>query len=627
MVRSIRVSFGILFALSLSVQFVSAGPQGELAKLFAELNALRTANYTGGLPRKNRDLAARIRSAMLPEFRAAKCGAVGEGTVIAFEGSPLPPLSSLSSNLSTLVRAFDHERQEVRDTAAYAVGLLGPSAKQAAPFVERHIVGLLDSKRPVKGGWYNDTLAKLICDELGASDFRTVIPDAMLPPVEPKSEFKRKAAILLATLYLDEDIEYPPGMMARAYSTYDDPLNDEATDAIHLLAQVLENPALSAQKHFEAAFVLRMVEPQMARPALSALLRHANTSDPDVRREVTEALLRQKHEAAIPGLTERIKTTSKYEWERQLCEYGVTAISAESTLLEVIRDERAWPSDVHAAVNVLGCIRSKNALSALIDLLKVPDWETQERIAKAFAEIGDQGQQIVAALEALARKHWSRRVRQAAVDTLVKFGLRPASEASKKEPNKVDDVDVVRVGGPPPSIYHGLPKCSPRGRFSIGGAAWFPIAWKSATLEPLPRRFPKLPIYGRGTRAFMAVDDGWLYGANLGHYGGLLRHVSTSGTVTDLEGGQDTPIAGFHRDGTRVLAFGFQILRGDSGGSLFEVRKNSDGKWESKRVVGLPSPPLRFAAGPGAELFLADELSTYGVIANDIVPLKCVTSP
>jgi HEAT repeat protein len=608
----------VIAALTLVVCGAPSAAPRDIATLVAELHALNTANYTGGLHRRNRALAEEIRAAMAVQFPAIACpstdpqvGIIGftpEADALKDTGKPIDP------NLAALLKAFDHQRQEVRDTAAYAIGLLGPAANAAAPALGKRF-----ATREGKGNWHNDAYGKVVCQNIIPADFRMVIPDALLPPQEPWQDFLRKSAVLIATLYLDPDIEYPPGMMGHAYSSA---MASYAADAVPLLAQILDSDKLSLQKQREAAEALSRLDPGVAKPALPAMLRRVNTTDQTTRDAITEALIRAQHPAAIPLLIERVERAYLgWAWRHALCSFGPAAISAEDALLALAQREGVWPWTQREAYRALGCVGSRKALPVLLAAIAVPDWQTQGSIAIALGQIPNPGDEAIAALEKLAR-HWSSRVRSAAENALVKHGRRPVPPKQADDAELVEAMDVDSFGGGTP-IDHGLPWCDERGKYSIDGHSWFRVKWNKRTQEPIPKGFPEeVGAIMRGTRAFLRVEDGWLYGADFGHYGGRFQHVSDAGKVSELDEPHHNATQGFVRHNDRILAFGYQLLKSGESGALFTVARLPDGVWKAKRIAALPSPADASAKGPNGELLFTDGANTYAWI-NDVVPLKC----
>ena len=249
--RGITVAILVCAAASFAFDVASAR-----TKALDELTALHSANYNGGLSRHDRDVAERIRATMAPRYTgtcAPPNPLAGElvGLPNDTDKKPLPSLAGVDADLVTLIEALDAPKQEVRDVAAYTIGLLGPSAKEARPALEKH----LDAKEP-HGGWYNFALGRVSCQGVVSPDFRKVLPASVLTPEAPWTEFRKRSTVLLPRLYLDKDYEYPPGMMSYAYSNYGFGFGGVPDEAVVLLAQILDNEQLSDRKHIEAAETL-----------------------------------------------------------------------------------------------------------------------------------------------------------------------------------------------------------------------------------------------------------------------------------------------------------------------------------------------------------------------------------
>lgn len=603
-------------------------PHAAAANLQSDIKLLLSVNtphYTGGLSRAKRALAVRIVEAMRPKFPAIKCGepnpASGElvGYMSDRKPSPRIALDQMDPDLAAIISAArDGQRQEVRDIAAFTIGLIGPSARATQPYLE----DLFGAKEPT-GGWYNDALEKVSCEGIIAADFQRSISKELLPPEEPWKGFLTQAAVLMAKLYLDEDLEYPPGMMGDAYGNY--AIADFAGPAVPFLAQILANVRLSEQKKAEAARAIYYIDSQLTEAARQPLEKLADHGGDDLRWWVTQALVKLHSEKAVPELIKHIGAYLYWDWANGLCAIGPKAISAEDRLIEVLQHSE-WASNQHAAARVLGCLHSAKSIPALLSALRATDWELSEWVAAALGNIEIADAKVIVALDALSRSHWSAIVRRTAAASLAHLSdsANPPpvlEEESAIKKNSDGSTTIVIKMGPAP-VDHGLPYCDPSGKYSIDGKTWFGVRWIEPSVKPLPRDYSIKEVDAYGTREFYRVGDGWLYGAYRGHYDGSFEHVSYSGAVTELGLG-DAAIMGFVRQGRKIFAYGYEVLSEGDGGSLFDVRSDAEGHWVAKRIAVLPSPPMARGVGPNGELLLTDEPNTYAVIDNQIVPLKC----
>jgi HEAT repeat protein len=593
-----------------------------LALLFARgeapldaLTALDTPNYIGGLTRQDRAMAARIHAAMAPRYTAVCNPARPEDGVLIGkmdDKTAVPPLASDDPDLAGLVRALDAPRQEVRDVAAYVIGLLGPSAKAALPTLEKRFGSDV-------GGWVNFAYGAVSCQSVAGADFRHTLPPSLLPPEHPWKDFLAKSARLMATLYLDPDIEYPPDMMGYAYQNYG--LSQSAP--VDLLARILGDGSLSLQKRREAAQALSGLPAENLEPARAALEQATVGSDADIRFYAIRPLVALHDAAAVAPVIETIGYHAWLGyWDEQLCHLGPVVIAAEDRLIDVATHSD-WPSVRRRATAALGCIKSAKALGVLVPMLDENDWALTLAVATAIGRIGVRDAQAEAVLDRLAARHWSSKVREAAARALGRLGARPVLPL----PPKIGpQIVVVSTGGPPPRIDHGLPWCNPKARYSLDGKRWFAVHWREPLYQPLPRGFhPKQPIVQTvGTQQFLQVPDGWLMGSMGFEDEGVLTHVARDGTIDNLGlGSGEATMTGFARVHGRILAFGIEIAAVGDGGVLFDITRGPDGAWHATRRLILPGFPAAHALSPRGELLLTDGVESYAVIGDTIVPLKC----
>lgn len=603
---------------------------------FDALFLLDTRHYTGGLTRADRALAEQIRALMAPRYTAT-CGRPDpmSGTLVStdIDGTRTVPPSSkgVDPDFQTLIRALDDPRQEVRDVAAYTIGLLGPGAKAAEP-----ILGKKFSSRE-RGGWYNSAYGRITCSAVVVPDLVRVVPSDLLPAAEPRQDYNVRVLTMLADLYLDPDVEYPPGILG-------DPDSAPSIDAVQLcllLAKILDDSTLSDRKRFEAAVVLGRAEPDAVRAVLPILYRAAASPSRGIRHYVGEALYRLRDPAAVPLLIEDIGGYDDWggEWDDRLCDFGPTAIAAEDRLID-IAVHSDWPTVVRRAVRTLGCIRSVKALPVLTEALRARDWPLNLVAARAIAAIGTRDPGTLAVLNRLAATHWSLKVRDAASATLEPasgaFSARDMVPAERSRgvassAMRQGRVEIITVGGLPGPFYHGLTQCASGSRYSIDGRRWFHVAWRRPAWNDAPPGFrPKIPLVQEdgdqkiGTQTFLRVRDGWLMGSSGFEFEGVLAHVGNDGAVQLLRGKIGGPtIFGIVRASATIYAFGLEFLRDDPAGSLFEIAQDGGGDWHATRILALPSPPRRYALAPSGELLLSDGPNEYAIVQGDVVPLKC----
>jgi hypothetical protein len=616
----------------------SVSPPGPA---FAALLTLGTPNYTGGLNRADRAVAEAIYDNMKVRYHA-KCGAPNNaaGELVGFtpghkDEKPVP-IDHVEPELAFLMRQLDNSSQEIRDVATYTIGMLGPDAKDAEPLLE----GRFGDHR-IKGGWYNIAYENVSCQRVVPADFRRTIPDNQLPPGDSRSDtvkdlaswraFLRASSLLIAKLYLDKDVEYPPGMLSYAFENY--AMADFSADAVPLLARILDDGNLSRQKRVDTAEALTRVKEQYVSAALPSLLRAADSNDPALHYYVGETLVRLHNPRAINLVIARIDEHNwGASWKRDLCGYGHAAVVAEDRLMETAQ-RSSWPSVVDNAVETLGCIQSRKSVPLLLSFLDSNDWKLVWLSAKALGDIGDPKAEVLAGLRRIAQTHWSKKVRDAAAasaDKLSGVTEKPAAQNAKS------GIETIVIGGEPAPNDHGLPWCDEHGRYSIDGQRWFDVKWIEPSLMPVPQGFPRKDILqGVGSQTFVPVQDGWLMGSDGFESEGVLVHVSRDGEMTFLDrdrdpgdGGPpawgDTTIKGIEKIGNSYFAFGYALLTvGNDVGILWKIARADNGEWSAKRLLVLPGAPYAYAIAPSGELLLSDGPNDYAVVRGAVVPLKC----
>ena len=304
--RSVGQSSLVVAVLVIAAHGCTTIPSPPATPLIAPMLNVQTERYTGGLTPTSAT-HGQVHAAMAPRYREVCPAPDPNGAVTIMlsddrtQTPRRPSLRWIDPDLASLIRALDDPRQEVRDVAAYTIGLLGPSAKAAEPFLRAKFAA-----RDIKGGWYGFARERVTCTRVFAADFRRAIPDDVLPPREPFGSFVEGSARVMAELYLDETLTFPPGLMTYAYGIYGIGPAARRAGVSLMLGQILENERLGRQRHLEAVEALIAIGFDDARPALPILIAKKNTPDKELRKLITDALLDAGSEEAFSGLIERI---------------------------------------------------------------------------------------------------------------------------------------------------------------------------------------------------------------------------------------------------------------------------------------------------------------------------------
>lgn len=250
----------------------------SVTELINLLYQLKSENYTGGLPIKNRELANKIRQSMISEFPTSHCDDPDpmKGVMLGniYNKDNLGSIDTgliKHKNIRHLVEALDYDSQETRDSSAYTLSLFGPSIRQVVPYIE-----VKRSNDDIKGNWYNHALSKIDCVNWVAADYERVLPDKLFQnkglEIHNNSKFLK-----VIQLYSQADIEYPPDMLSYIFGNYGfDKKNQELVKKLYFL---LINENLSDQKRIESALALqafKIQESTFPTDDLIPLLQHQN---------------------------------------------------------------------------------------------------------------------------------------------------------------------------------------------------------------------------------------------------------------------------------------------------------------------------------------------------------------
>jgi HEAT repeat protein len=218
--------------------------------------------------------------------------------------------------------------------------------------------------------------------------------------------------------------------------------------AIPVLAAVLneDRPGdwQAAQERCKAAEILGEMGPE-ARMAAPMLMTALNDPDPAVRKAIIVTLdkLGVPAEHMVPRLIALLPTSNRIDAIKSLGRYGGAAREAVPALVGLLKDPAA---DVRwNAAQALGLIgpEARQAVPDLIAALHDEDADVREHGAESLGQVGVASPEVVGALEA-ACKDPNPRVRRDAVRSLGQFGpaARPALAAVVAL--RKDDVERVR---------------------------------------------------------------------------------------------------------------------------------------------------------------------------------------
>lgn len=633
----IRTAVCLFFLACVACQGVDAS---EAELLVQQLAALPTREYVGGMDRKAQAIAGELRQAFAAgrELPDCEAPAPGAGLIIA-TGVGRPPAAAAIPTDPVLVglqALLAHADPVVRERARYAIGELGPAARELVPSLEGDEIE--------RTAWSSHALSRLSCEQFA-------MPSA--PPMEQSLSLPiaaRQQAGLDARLALAARCLAVPGLAwpDRFFqSWFDDTENASVApspasrDSIRALGGVVADATRPASLREDVIWVLLALR-EGAAPAVPSLL--PVTRDPGAKLSALAAgvvlggggtqgleaarFLLGPHEAAIVA------------WEEELCALGQHADAALIALVAARLQDEYW-SDAEAAAELLGCYAGPAARDALLGALTHPSWHVQLAAVKALAPYVGAGGRPRAALESMSVQHWSGLIRQAAEQAL----RPPAPSTSMPSRDSVDPGDdpeegeLVRIDF---SCFHRCttdhlnPPCSEDGQILDGrylspSLGRLDVEWQHARRHPRPADFPlQLAEDGRpdyGSNTFMQVDGGWLFATDRWHYDGEVGFVASDGIAHSLSAWGDDGIALLDTPHFGKVVLG-QSLFGVGRAGLLSTLRRERGKWRLRPRLTLPSPPWAWSFAPDGTLLVADPHNVVAVMRDGrLEALACPKLP
>lgn len=600
---------GLFTCIFFSIQ--SFGSTEKFKTLYGELQRLNSEKYTGGLTKKHVNLAGRLINELRKDFPDYGCPTQDffEGEIVRLGNNQLDDdePEKMDYRLKLLVDLLDSEKQEIRDTVAYILAEIGPSADSTLPF-------LIDKQeeKDIKGNWFNYALTKISCKKWTEAHYSKVIPENSLPVSSNWDQYRHNAAIVITQLYLDPDVIYPPGTLSSAFEHFHFKKPKKRIE--ESLFKIISRGDMTNNKKLEAMQALQTLEIFNVEK-LGSILEDFQPEEESLSWLKGELLIKIKHSLGIKETGFRIeKGFYHWAWSQDLCEYKSKARSLESIIINRLEFEQI-PETQAALLEGLGCINSIAGAKVLQQYALSDDWQLQKAAVSALGQYDSLPEPAIAVLFEVYKSSWSKQVRRAALNSLVSLGKASLTETA----NDGEETITIRMG--PYPIDHGLPWCDDSGKYSIDGSDWFYIDWIKGKLAEAPEGFPKEYLKDYGTRTFLKVDNGWLYGSDLGHYDGEFLFWPETGEPYVINEFGD--IKAIVRVQDKIYAFGYETLINGDAGSLFELVQKDTGHWQANRILTLPSPPVSYAVTKDGILLLSDIPNDYAVINGKVKPLLC----
>jgi hypothetical protein len=510
------------------------------------------------------------------------------------QGVPNPVLDALKTFI-------ERGNRKQRDIAVVALGRIGPGSAVGTQVLSG------------RGAWSRMALSALTCDAWTPPD----VHDLWSPERETRVsslDYQARSALAVEWMIdqmLDRTLAWPDDVFAYALGNrgYDKGLTE--TQVLRLVP-VLTDAAYPRSIRLQAVWFVRELKRSL--PALEkALAELYGGDDADLREAAGQALIEIGSPLGADVLADRVESAEdrSSEWDPRLdcIGYGLPSERLARALLCRLEDGRQHVRA--AAIRALGCLRETRAIDAMVRALDRPFWSDQEDTLEALGRMRQLPPDARAAIDRIAKQHWSARVRKAA--ELVLADPRPP-------PPEIVEIPWFfhRV-----AIDHGLPVCHGKepgdGTYRLPWLGAFEVRWEDAKVHDIPSGFPlelreMRSREGYGSNTFLRVEDGWLFATDLWHYDGELGFVSDAGEVDRFAG--DAADAAFILEtplGTTVLS-----------GTLELVHRTPGGNWTMESILELPSGAYAHAFALDGTLLVKDPHGAVAITKDRrIVPLAC----
>lgn len=610
--------FLVFILLASGIPLSLADVRPDVERLSRNLDLKSDAGYEGGLEASDVELAegfARLALANGVPHIECKPWDPMEGRLIASGNEETTDVTH--PVLVELLRYVQHGNRLQRDIAYLALAKIGPGAAlKPADFVDTDI-----------SNWSRHALSAITCDNWSPGDvFKAWSEQKVNSFGETYPENYVRASNFMIEQMLDKQRTYPPDVFS--YSLHNRGIDSVLTvDVVRRLVPILQDETYAASIRDEA---IAFVDALGGHPELfeTPLLRIYEQKSADLSWPAGFALISigSRHGADVLVDIMESDHFSVYEWRPgEGCRYPPANKRLRSALLNKL--EQGNFAERSMAAKALGCIGDVASVEPLLSALSTPSWSAQLAVLEALSKLPTSITEREEIAD-LAESHWSSQVRSAAELALDPPKIEVADEDEEPELTSVVFECFHRC-----FIEHELPVCygekPGNGMYSLPWLEPFEVKWIDATRNPVPKDFPielqeMRDREGYGTNTFYRLEDGWLYGTDLWHYGGEFGFVTDSGETQQIYAGGPAFII---ETQFGITSLGRDLFTGGRGGSLSVLKRGEDGDWIYQPILELPSTAWGYAFAPDGTLLVKDANGAVAV-RNDlsIVPLKCAGS-
>jgi hypothetical protein len=324
---------------------------------------------------------------------------------------------------------------------------------------------------------------------------------------------------------------------------------------------------------------------ELVQPHAGRLRALRSDPDADLRDQALKTLIAIRDSSVAPLVGEKCKPSAaaleatpvhSVICIRDVALFGGNGRGAGPNLMPLLQSKNG--AELATAIAVLGYIGYDEAIPAIREAIRAPDWRVVQAAVLSLGWLG--AIEAIPDLEQVAASHWLPEVRQQAQEVL---DILKSGHPKTVRPERFLMNESVPFG----SYSYGI---RPQAAERCPSQKW---EWQG---RPIAR-----PQLTDARRVVLPFNNGLLIGNNRGEWGGELSWKGEDGQLELIL--KDNVVAIEPTDGGAMVLFGLAHMRMVYGYAV-RVRKAEDGKWSLSEIGRLPREAQALAA-IGVNLFAA----------------------
>jgi HEAT repeat protein len=505
--------------------------------------------------------------------------------------------------ISPLIELAQHKNENVADIADYALS----SYKNIDVKYLESILDILDSRKDA--GWLGSILGRIDSEKAAEEAVKRYLVSESAPGNQEAFGVKLSGIRALPSIInaikceygCNDDTYYLIGSVLRE-------MEEEKVKAAQSILIVARDKTLSNKIRNGALYSISYLG-KSANIIENQLLETLKDS-PQLEDSIYNTLIGIKSSHSAQFFVQQLAEGANEHILRELAELGSNGISAGYAVTTILDNEE---DELHVfAARTLGYIGYKEAASKLVQLLEVCNdiqicLVLSESLGMLKANIA------LPVLEETSKKHWYPGVRKAALDAIEQIKSNKVNASSQHKNNigydyfdfqhmHVETCNQITLKNVLESPNRKLYPENAKEKLKELSYKSVILSYGANDEEQQKSENPDAIIevnqdniiehrneIEQIPQVALKVDDGWLLGSNRGEWGGELVHISNKGAQNTL---LNENIEDIYKLGERYIATTGLAHLSMNNGTIFELYKNSEGVWFSKKWLTLPGAPM-----------------------------------